>query len=34
MPEFIPVHTPHDLDAARRCGDVWTDVYRGRIYFM
>ena len=21
-------------DAARRCGEVWTDVYRGRIYFM
>ena len=20
-------------DAARRCGEVWTDVYRGRIYF-
>lgn len=22
------------VDAARRCGEVWTDVYRGRIYFM
>lgn len=21
-------------DAAHRCGEVWTDVYRGRIYFM